>query len=102
MTLVLIGVDPHKGSHTAFAIDQHESSLGELKVRSSKKQCDLLLDWAARFEQRRWAIESASGLGYLLAQQLVAAGEDGGRRAPDVVGARARARLDDGVQERPA
>ena len=37
MTLVLIGVDPHKGSHTAFAIDQHESSLGELKVRSSKK-----------------------------------------------------------------
>src|SRR5947208_1228504 len=76
MTLVLIGVDPHKGSHTAFAIDQHESSLGELKVRSSKKQCDLLLDWASRFEQRRWAIESAGGLGYLLAQQLVAAGED--------------------------
>jgi transposase len=76
MTLVLIGVDPHKGSHTAVAIDQNESSLGELKVRSSKKQCDLLLDWASRFEQRRWAIESASGLGYLLAQQLVAAGED--------------------------
>ena len=76
MTLVLIGVDPHKGSHTAYAIDQHESSLGELKVRSSKKQCELLLDWASRFEQRRWAIESASGLGYLLAQQLVAAGED--------------------------
>src|SRR5438309_10026407 len=76
MTLVLIGVDQHKGSHTAFAIDQHESSLGELKVRSSKKQCDVLLDWASRFERRRWAIESASGLGYLLAQQLVAAGED--------------------------
>src|SRR5258708_32601989 len=76
MTLVLIGVDPHKGSHTAYAIDQQESSLGELKVRSSKKQCDLLLDWASRLEQRRWAIESASGFGYLLAQQLVAAGED--------------------------
>ena len=76
MALVLIGVDPHKGSHTAVAIDQHESSLSELKVRSSKKQCDVLLDWASRFEQRRWAIESASGLGYLLAQQLVAAGED--------------------------
>ena len=75
MTLVLIGVDPHKGSHTAVAIDQHESSLAEFKVRSSKKQCDLFLDWAARFEQRRWAIESAGGLGYLLAQQLVGAGE---------------------------
>jgi transposase len=45
-------------------------------VRASNKQCDLLLDWAERFGERRWAIESASGLGYLLAQQLVAAGEE--------------------------
>lgn len=28
------------------------------------------------FEKRTWAIESAGGLGYLLAQQLVAAGEE--------------------------
>jgi transposase len=76
MTMVLIGVDPHKASHTAVAIDGDEHALGEMRVRSSAKQCDLLLDWASRFEQRRWAIESASGLGYLLAQQLVAAGED--------------------------
>ena len=34
-----------------------------------------MLGWAARFEDRTWAIESASGLGYLLARQLVAAGE---------------------------
>ncbi|HEY2813004.1 MAG TPA: IS110 family transposase [Acidimicrobiales bacterium] len=73
---VLIGVDPHKGSHTAVAIDRDEQALGELRVRSSKKQCDELLAWAARFERRRWAIESATGWGYLLAQQLVAAGED--------------------------
>jgi transposase len=32
--------------------------------------------WAAGFEGRTWAIESAGGLGSLLAQQLVAAGED--------------------------
>ena len=76
MNLVVIGVDPHKGSHTAVAVDRDETELGSLKVRSSKKQCDMLLDWADRFDERRWAIESASGLGYLLAQQLVAAGED--------------------------
>jgi hypothetical protein len=35
-----------------------------------------LRDWAERFEERTWAVESAHGLGYLLAQQLVAAGED--------------------------
>ena len=34
-----------------------------------------LLAWAAPFGERTWAIESAGGLGYLLAQQLVAHGE---------------------------
>jgi transposase len=73
---VLIGVDPHKGSHTAVAIDSHESPLGEVRVRATKRQCEALLTWAEGFPERRWAIESAGGLGYLLAQQLVAAGED--------------------------
>ncbi|MDP1794352.1 MAG: IS110 family transposase [Acidimicrobiales bacterium] len=74
--MVLIGIDPHKGSHTAVAIDRDETKLAELRVRSSTQQCEQLLDWAAAFPDRRWAIESAGGLGYLLAQQLVAAGED--------------------------
>ena len=74
--MVMIGVDPHKGSHTAVAIDRDERALDALRLRSSSKQCEVLLDWADRFPERRWAIESASGLGYLLAQQLVAAGED--------------------------
>ena len=73
---VLIGVDPHKGSHTAVAIDSDESRLGEVRVRATKRQCEALLTWAEVFPERRWAIESAWGLGYLLAQQLVAAGED--------------------------
>ena len=73
---VLIGVDPHKGSHTAVAIDPEESRLGELRVRATKRQCEVLLEWAGVFPDRRWAVESAGGLGYLLAQQLVAAGED--------------------------
>src|SRR5208283_195842 len=72
---VMIGVDPHKASHTAAAIDETESVLGELKVRSGANQVERLLDWAAQFEQRTWAVEGAGGLGYLLAQQLVAAGE---------------------------
>jgi hypothetical protein len=72
---VMIGVDPHKASHTAAAIDETENVLGELKVRSSANQVERLLGWAAQFEERTWAIEGAGGLGYLLAQQLVAAGE---------------------------
>jgi hypothetical protein len=34
-----------------------------------------LLRWASGFEERTWAIKSAGDLGYLLAQQLVGAGE---------------------------
>jgi transposase len=72
---VMIGVDPHKASHTAVALDESEQPLGELRVRSAGNQVERLLEWAAPFTERTWAIEGAGGLGYLLAQQLVAAGE---------------------------
>jgi transposase len=72
---VIIGVDPHKVSHTAVAISDGEEELDRKRVRSGGAQLAQLVSWAAPFEKRTWAIESASGLGYLLAQQLVAAGE---------------------------
>jgi hypothetical protein len=72
---ITIGIDPHKASHTAVAIDDSEAVLGEHRVRASAAQATVLLDWARSFEPRTWAVESAAGLGYLLAQQLVAAGE---------------------------
>ena len=87
---VMIGVDPHKGSHTAVAIGGDEAQLAKLRVRSSRRQLDQLLEWAARFEQRTWAIESAGGLGYLLAQQLVGAGEQVLDVPATLGGARAR------------
>jgi transposase len=73
--VVMIGVDPHKGSHTAVALDGHERPLDELRVRSAANQLERMLEWSAPFGERTWAIEGAGGLGYLLAQQLVAAGE---------------------------
>ena len=72
---VMIGVDPHKRSHMAVAVDCDDVEVDRLEVRASRVQVDVLLSWAARFGERTWAIESADGLGYLLAQQLVAAGE---------------------------
>ena len=72
---VMIGIDPHKASHTAVALDDSELFLGELRVRSAADQLGRLVGWAAGFGERTWAIEGAGGLGYLLAQQLVAAGE---------------------------
>ena len=72
---VIIGVDPHKATHTAVAIDRDEVELGRSRVRATRKQVPQLLHWAEPLGERTWAIESAGGLGYLLAQQLVAAGE---------------------------
>jgi transposase len=73
---VVIGVDPHKASHTAVAIDEAEDQLSSVKVRATRRQVDQLLGWAEPFDKRTLAIESAGGLGYLLAQQLVARGEE--------------------------
>jgi transposase len=75
MAAVMIGVDPHKGSHTAVVISPAEEPLGEIKVRASAGQAGKLIGWAAAWPERTWAVEGAAGLGHLLAQQLVAAGE---------------------------
>ena len=75
MTAVMIGVDPHKGSHTAVVIGPAEEPLGEIRVRASTAQAGKLAEWTAAWPERTWAVEGAAGLGRMLAQQLVAAGE---------------------------
>ncbi len=75
MAVVMIGVDPHKASHTAVAINAAEEPLGQLRVRASAVQAERLLEWAQAWPERTWAVEGAGGLGHLLAQQLLSAGE---------------------------
>ncbi len=73
--MTMIGIDPHKATHTAVAVDDNEVVLDEFKLRASTSQARRLCDWADGFEKRERAVESANGLGYLVAQQLIAAGE---------------------------
>jgi transposase len=75
MAMVMIGVDPHKASHTAVAINAAEEPLGQLRVRASAVQAERLLGWAQAWPERAWAVEGAGGIGHLLAQQLLSAGE---------------------------
>jgi transposase len=56
MAAVMIGIDPHKGSHTAVAIGAGEELLGELRVRASAAQAQRLLAWAVAWPERTWAI----------------------------------------------
>ena len=75
--MVMIGFDPHKRTHTAVAVDDDEAVLSELLVHARPSQALELVAWADTLDRasRIWAIESAGGLRYLLAQQLLAAGE---------------------------
>jgi transposase len=75
MAAVMIGAGPHKASHTAVAIGAAGEPLGGLRVRASAAQAGRLVAWAVSWPERTWAVEGAGGLGYLLARQLVAAGE---------------------------
>ena len=66
---------PHKGSHTAVALDEHETVLGRLRVRTGPDQLLGCSSGPKAWPVRTWAVENAAGLGCLLAQQLVAACE---------------------------
>jgi transposase len=57
------------------AIGGAEEPLGQLRVRACAVQAERLLEWAAAWPERTWAVEGAGGLGHLLAQQLLSAGE---------------------------
>ena len=107
--VVIIGVDPHKRTHTASALEPGTHRvLATLQIDATLAGYRQLARWAARFEVRRWAVENARGLGRHLAQWLVARGEQvddvpctatarvrelsrGGRRKNDVIDAAAAA-----------
>ncbi len=107
--MVIIGIDPHKRTHTASALDPDTHRvLASVQVEASLAGYRSLLRWSARFTQRRWAVENAHGLGRHLAQWLVARAEQvedvpctatarvrelsrGGRRKNDVIDAAAAA-----------
>lgn len=75
MASVMIGIDPHKASHTAAAVDGSEKVLAKIRVKTNSGQLDRLLEWAQEWPERTWAVENATELGHLITQQLLAAGE---------------------------
>jgi transposase len=72
---VMIGVDPHKASHTAAALDEQGQLLGRQRVPATLVGYRALRQWAGRWQERRWAVEGAHGIGRALAQRLVGDGE---------------------------
>jgi transposase len=76
MSLVLIGVDPHKSTHTASAVDPVTNrQFTSLRIHSTLREYRKALTWAKQWPERKWAIENANGLGRHFASWLMARGE---------------------------
>lgn len=76
LAMMLIGIDPHKLTHTATAVaPETHRDRGSLRIGATLADYDRLLDWAAQWPRRRWAVENAAGMGHHLAAWLLARGE---------------------------
>ena len=71
MSMISIGVDPHKSTHTATAVDSvTNADVGSLRIEATLAAYCRMLAWAKQWPKRRWAIGNAEGLGHHLAQWL--------------------------------
>ena len=74
--MIVIGVDPHRSTHTATALDPATNSdVGSLRIEASITEYQRLIVWAKAWPDRAWANEDADGLGHHLALWLLALGE---------------------------
>jgi transposase len=81
MSMVVIGVDPHKRTHTAVAVDEVGRWLGQITVGADQAGLLRLWMWAARFgtgsgggQGCRWAVEDGRALAGRLVRGLIGSG----------------------------
>ncbi len=91
--MVVLGTDAHKWSHTVVAVDQAGAEIASVTVAATPEGHLRLVKWAARWEQRRWAIEDCRQLSRRLEADLLTVGELVVRVPPKLMaGARRSAR----------
>ena len=73
--MITIGIDPHKSSLTAVALQPSGDVSATIRLEVNRDTVARLRDWAERWPQRQWAVEGAAGLGRGVAQGLAAADE---------------------------
>ncbi len=73
--MVVLGTDAHKRSHTVVAVDEAGAEIASVTVAATPEGHLRLVKWAARWEQRRWAIEDCRALSRRLEADLLTVGE---------------------------
>lgn len=86
MAVVTIGVDAHKHTHTAVAVDHLGGRLTDIAVTADPAGITELLSWGHQFAQRCWAIEDCRHVTGHLETALVQAGEHALRVPPHLTG----------------
>ena len=93
--MIVIGIDPHKQTHTAAAVDAAVGELvGQRTVKARRAGQEQLLAWArGQGEERLWALEDCRHVSVSLERFLLASGERVVRVPPKLMaGARRSAR----------
>ena len=90
---IVIGIDPHKQTHTAIAIDGGTGQvLGELTVRARRVGFERLVEWARSLaDERLFAVEDGRHVSGHLERHLIARGESSVRVPPRMMGEARRA-----------
>lgn len=61
--MIVIGIDPHKSSLTAAALEADGTTSACRRFAVNKGTGSAVLTWASQFEEVRFAVEGARGLG---------------------------------------
>lgn len=91
--MIVVGVDAHKDSHTAAALDQQTARvLADREVAARRAGHEVLLAWARGLDAERiWAIEDCRNMSGGLERLLVRAGETVLRVPPKLMAAQRKA-----------
>ena len=73
--MAMIGIDAHKTTFTAVAVDELGRELGQRTLKSTSDGCFELVRWASRWPDRRFAVEDCRHLTRRLESDLLTAGE---------------------------
>jgi len=86
--VMVIGIDPHKASHTAVAVDSTGKVVGQVTVKARDQGHTQLLSWGRRVagDERVWAVEDCRHVSGRLERALLVHGERVVRVPPKLMG----------------
>lgn len=84
--MIVVGIDPHKATHTAIAVNSNGAVIDQITVKARDTGHQQLLGWAACHGQVLWAVEDGRHVTGRLERALLAAGQQVVRVPPKLMG----------------